>query len=144
MKRERTPLLLGVLLLVIILAFFLQDFIRQMVVTPLAYIWWVLKFAYSRVPQVVLWIILLAVLVLIILTNLLKWYPAGTKYDEKARPIQGPIEILTGWLKNSQEGNYYKWMIANRLAKLWQETSGRSEDQRFHCLLCAGRRHLSI
>jgi energy-coupling factor transporter transmembrane protein EcfT len=129
MKRERTPLLLGVLLLVIILAFFLQDVIRQTVVTPLAYIWWVLKFAYTRIPQVVFWIILLAFLVLIILTNLLKWYPAGPKYDEKSRPIQGPVETLTGWLRNSLEGNYYKWMVANRLAKLWQEMSGGLEDR---------------
>jgi energy-coupling factor transporter transmembrane protein EcfT len=129
MKQRQTILLL-VGLLVIILAFFLQDIIRQTVVTPLAYIWWVLKFAYSRVPQVVLWIILLAFLVLIILTSLLKWYPVGKKYDELSKPIQGPVEILTGWLKNSLQGNYYKWMIANRLAKVWQEIAGRSEEQR--------------
>jgi energy-coupling factor transporter transmembrane protein EcfT len=129
MKQGRTILILVGLLLVIILAFFLQDVIRQTVVTPLAYIWWVLKFAYTRIPQVVFWIILLAFLVLIILTNLLKWYPAGPKYDEKSRPIQGPVETLTGWLRNSLEGNYYKWMVANRLAKLWQEMSGGLEDR---------------
>jgi energy-coupling factor transporter transmembrane protein EcfT len=129
MKRVRTLLIPVGLLVLIILAFFLQDVIRQAVVTPLAYLWWVLKFAYSLVPQVVLWIILLVVLILIVITSLLKWYPMGMKYDELTRPIQGPVETLTGWLSKSSEGNYYKWMIANRLGKLWREMSDGFEDR---------------
>ena len=129
MKRNRILFIAAGLLVAIIMAFFLQDVIRQTVIIQLAYLWWVLKFAYSLVPQVVLWLILLAVLILIIVTSTLKSYPMGMKYDDISKPIQGPVETLTGWLLNSSEGNYYKWMIANRLGKLWHDMSGRFEDR---------------
>ncbi len=79
MKRGRTLLISAGLLVAFILAFFLQDVIRQAVVTPLAYLWWVLKLVYSVIPQVVLWILLLAVLILIVITSLLKCISIGQK-----------------------------------------------------------------
>ena len=108
-----------------ILAFLLQDVIRQVVVTPLAYLWWVLNLTFSAIPQLILWIILVAVLILIIISNLVSWISIGRKPAEPVRPAQGNVEILAGWVSKAGQGNYYKWMIANRLGKLWSELSGR-------------------
>jgi len=108
-----------------ILAFLLQDVIRQVVVTPLAYLWWVLNLTFSAIPQLILWIILVAVLILIVISSLVSWISIGRKPAEPARPAQGNVEILAGWVSKAGEGNYYKWMIANRLGKLWNELSGR-------------------
>ncbi len=129
MKPRRTLLISIGLLVTIILAFSLKDVIGQLVVTPLAYLWWALGLALSLVPQAVLWIILLAVLVLSVLASLIKWSSQEVKYEDLSRPAKGAVETLAGWLLNAPEGTYYKWMVANRLAKLWREISAGVENR---------------
>lgn len=128
MKSGRKLLLPAGLVVAAILAFFLQDVIRQVVVTPLAYLWWVLSLTFSAIPQLILWIILVAVLILIVISSLVSWISIGRKPAEPARPAQGNVEILAGWVSKAGQGNYYKWMIANRLGKLWREMSGGLEN----------------
>jgi hypothetical protein len=120
-KRRRLQLGSAGLLVAITLAFFLQDVIRRTVVTPLAYLWWLLNLIYATLPQLLLWILLLAGLILVASISLLNWYTGGRKYSEPPKPFLGPVESLAGWITNTGEGNYYKWMIANRLGKLKQE-----------------------
>jgi energy-coupling factor transporter transmembrane protein EcfT len=121
MKRVRKLLIPAGLLVGIILAFFMQDIIRQAVVIPLAYIWWVLRLVYSGIPQVILWILLIFVLIMFFITSLVNWFSAVRKYEQPFKPAQGAVEILSRWVTNAREGNYYKWMIANRLGKLAHE-----------------------
>lgn len=128
MNQRRILLLLADLVVAAILAFFLQDVIRQAVVTPLAYLWWVLKYVYSFIPELVLWILLLAVLVLVVITSLSDWYSIGRARDKPSRPVLGPVEIMAGWVSNIGEGNYYKWVIAHRLGKLAGEINDRMGD----------------
>ena len=119
MKPRRTLYLAaGLLALGLVLAFFLQDVVRQAVVTPLAYAWWVLRLYYTSVPQVVLWILLLAGLLLVLLTSLFAWIPAGRKYEKLYKPSIGAVESLSAWIAKSGDSTYYKWMVANRLGKL--------------------------
>jgi energy-coupling factor transporter transmembrane protein EcfT len=129
MKSRHYLLILGGLIIVVILAFYLQDVVRQAVVTPISYLWWLLKLAYPAIPQLLLWILLLAVLFLAVVTNLVNWFTPGKKFEERAKPAKGNVEILAGWIINTREGNYYKWLIANRLGKLWVEMSGRLENR---------------
>ena len=119
MKPRRILLIPAGLLVAILLAFFLQDVIRQAVVTPIAYLWWVFNLVYSAVPQLVLWILLLAVIILSFITSLLNGFSFGRSYEQPSKLTRGPVETLTGWiLKSGGESNYYKWKIANRLGKL--------------------------
>jgi hypothetical protein len=129
MKPLRILLVSAGMIIAVILAFFMQDVIRRLVVTPLAYLWWLLKLGWASLPQLVLWILLLTILVLIVFANLLKWISIKKKSDKPARPAQGPVETLAVWISKSGQGNYYKWMIANRLGKLWGEMSGRSDNR---------------
>lgn len=129
MKLRRILLILAGLVIAVILAFFMQDVIRRAIVTPLAYLLWLLKLAYSATPQLLLWIFLLAVLVLLLFASLVSWISIGKRTEEPARSAQGNVEILAGWVSNASEGNYYKWMIANRLGKLWGEMSGGVENR---------------
>jgi hypothetical protein len=54
------------------------------------------------------------------------------------------VESLSGWISKTGEGNYYKWMIANRLAKLKREMDirlgnrGRVPPQELQTYLQAG------
>jgi hypothetical protein len=127
MKSRRGLLVAAGLLVVLILAFFLQDVIDRVVVTPLAYLWWAIKLIYAELPQLYLWILLLAGLVFILIASLTKWVSISQKFEENSKPSRGPVEVLGGWIMNSREGNYYKWRIANRLGKLGCEVDERLE-----------------
>jgi energy-coupling factor transporter transmembrane protein EcfT len=129
MKRVQILLLPAGLLAAIILAYLLRDIIRQVVVTPLAYLWWVLRLVYSVIPQVVLWILLIFFLVIIVIGNLVNWFTAERKYEKTFKPTHGTVEILSKWVANVKEGNYYKWMIANRLGKLASEMEIQLENR---------------
>ena len=129
MKPGRILLIIAGLVIALILAFFLQDFIRQAVVTPLAYLWWVLKLFYASIPQLLLWILLLVFLVLVVTHRLVNWNTVEQPNDEPSKPAQGPVEILAGWISNTGQGNYFKWRIANRLGKLRRELEGYPENR---------------
>jgi hypothetical protein len=131
MRPRQILLLLAGVLGAAILAFFLQDVIRRIVVTPLAYLWWGLKLLYSAAPQLLLWILLLAVFILGVLISLLNWITIGKTQEKQSRPAQGPVEILAGLVLHSRKGNYYRWTIANRLGKIARALSGRVEDGEF-------------
>ncbi len=130
MKRKRYPFIFAGLLVAVILAFFLQEVVHQAVVIPLTYLWWVLKFLYATVPQLFLWILLLAGLVLITTGSLLSWNTGRGGYERPSKPVQGPVETLAGWVSNTGQGNYHKWVIANRLGKLSQSMDVRSKKPR--------------
>ncbi len=129
MRPRRILLVLAALVVVVFMAFFLQDTIQRIVVTPLAYLWWLLKLAFTAISQLVWWILLLAVLMVIVITNLVSWISIGKKSEKPAKEAQGSMEILAGWITKASKGNYYKWMIASRLAKLWSEISGHMENR---------------
>src|SRR5512140_666370 len=101
MMRRRLMLAAAGLVIAIILAFFLQDVIQRTVITPLAYLWWVLNLFYAAIPQLLLWIVLLAGLVLFASTSLLNWYSGSRKYVEPPKPPLGPVETLAGWISKT-------------------------------------------
>ena len=81
-------------------------------------------------PRRIWWILLLAVVILSVISSLLNWNSEGRTFEESSKPARGPVEILTGWISNSgREGNYYKWLIANRLGKLARVMSVRFENR---------------
>jgi hypothetical protein len=128
---NRRYLWLSILGLVIaaILAFFLEDVIRRDVITPLAYLVWALRLIYSAIPQLLMWILLLAGMVLIAISSLVHWFTTGGRYEEPSLPTRGPVEVLADWIRNSRQGLYYKWVIANRLGKLAHELFLNRDDR---------------
>ena len=129
MKSRRNQLILAGSLLLFILAFFLQDVINKAVVTPLSYAWWVLKTYYTAVPQLVVWIFLLAILAWILISNLSHWVVIGRKYQQPSKPAEGSVESLARWIADPAKGNYYKWRVANRLGKLGREMDVHLENK---------------
>jgi hypothetical protein len=127
MKPRQIMLLLAGLVIAVILAFFLRDITRQLVVTPIAYLWWAIKLAYAAIPQLFQWIFLLAFVSFIVISKLLNEFPRTKKYAEAPKPRGGTVQVLAEWLSNKGEGNYYKWLIASRLGKLASDMSIRLE-----------------
>ncbi len=118
MNRWRWALLIVTIILLSILAFFLRDVVYQMVVLPLAYLWWLLGFYYSLVPQLLSWTLLLVGVFVIVLSNLIPGTRPNHRKTLKRRAAQGQVEALAIGLERVNKGNYFKWQIANRLGRI--------------------------
>ncbi len=118
MSGRRWALLIGAILLLSLLALFLRDVIYQTVILPLAYLWWLLGFYYSLIPQLLLWTLLLAGVFVIVLSNLIPATRTDRRRGLKRRVTHGPVEALALSLERVDKGNYFKWQIANRLGRI--------------------------
>lgn len=118
MNRMRILIILGVLVLAVVLAFAMQDVIRESVVVPLAYFWWVLGIYYSAFPQMVLWICLVVVVLLMLFGSLERNGGPQGQVEDATKPVKGPVEELAVSLEKAHGGIYLKWQIAHRLGKL--------------------------
>jgi uncharacterized protein (DUF58 family) len=118
MKRFAWPLLLVIGVSSLLLAFFLQDAVYQMVVVPLAYAIWLVQFYYSAIPQWALWTALLALLFLAAVWSLLPEVKPVVRRDPRRGPPEGQVEALAVWIRKSRHGNYFKWQLANRLGRI--------------------------
>ena len=115
---RRSLLIAGVFLSVLMMAFILRDVVEQLIIVPLAYLWWLLHLYYSMIPQILLWVILAAIVVFSAVASLIPEARYRTAFKVAPKPEQGQIEILVNWLNKSQRGgSYYKWLVANRLGK---------------------------
>jgi hypothetical protein len=118
---QRNLALVGILLIALLLAFPLRNAVYEMVIIPVAYVWWVLGLWYHSVHQSIWWIVAL-LLVLVVLSRSLR--PVGRLRERvrlKSRPIVGQVESLTVWMKRTERGIYFKWLIANRLGRIAHE-----------------------
>lgn len=118
MTRLRWLLLSGLAFLSLILAFLLQDAVYKLLIVPLAYAWWIVKFYYSLIPQLVLWVILLFLLFMTIITTFVLEVPSSRHGAQKHKSKQGRVETLAVWMSKAQRGNYYKWQVANCLGRI--------------------------
>jgi hypothetical protein len=118
MKRAQLLALSVALVLTLVLAFALQDVIRESLIIPLAYLWWVLGVYYSTFPQMVLWICLVVIVLLMFFGSLEVDVYGKVHAGNKNKPVQGPVEGLAVALEKAPLGIYVKWQIAHRLAKL--------------------------
>ena len=107
-------LAIGAAIFLLAAAYFLRDAIYQTVIIPLAYLFWLAKFYYSAVPQVILWGSLLVLLFMIIFANLIPGPSSKPREVKKYRLEKGQIETLTGWLVKADKGTYFKWQIAKK------------------------------
>jgi len=118
MKRVQVFVLVGALVVALILAFFLQDVIRESVIVPLVYLWWVLGIYYDAFPQIILWISLVVIVLLMLFGSLSSDYVRKAQAEEDTKPIKGPVEELALSVEKARGGIYIKWQIAHRLGRL--------------------------
>jgi len=127
---RRRLLLAGVVLSALILAFFLRDVVGQLLIVPLVYLWWLLGFYYSILPQFVLWLLLVAAVIFSALAALTPRFSNRMVFKPEMKPSQGQIEGMVEWLEKSQRGgSYYKWLVANRLGKVAREILAQRDGQ---------------
>lgn len=120
-KRWHVPIIIGLIILLGILAIFLQDVVRRAIIVPVSYLFWLLKYYYTTIPQFFIWILLLVIIVLQVSALIARGFNFERKGYLIRKASSSPLESLADWLHRSQRGNYFKWRIANRLGKVARE-----------------------
>ena len=101
------------------LAYFLRDAINDRIVVPLAYLWWRLELYYHSITEST-WIMLAVMLISLIayasiMGDIQLFKDSGSR---KVGSVLGPVEELSGWLAKALRHTYFRWRVANQLARL--------------------------
>lgn len=118
MNLRRNLALAGILIIALLLAFPLRDAVYEVVIIPLAYAWWVFGLWYRSVDQSIWWIAALILVLAILARSLRQMNRIRERIRLKSRPVVGQVESLSVWMKRTEHGIYFKWLIANRLGKI--------------------------
>jgi hypothetical protein len=121
MTRQRWLPMLGVIVIAAVLAFPLRAVVNQIVLVPVAYLLFLLKLLYVSLDQAVWWIAAVFIVLLILGQSLLPDLKPVKKLIPFAKHERGTVETLALALDKSKKGTYFKWLIANRLARLAYE-----------------------
>jgi len=129
---RRLFVLFGIIGIAVVLAFPLRDTVYNAVIIPVAYVLWVLGLAYHSIGQSLWWIVVIVFVLVVILRSLL---PEAKSLDPRlvrSKQVTGQVETLAVWMRRSERGKYFKWLVANRLGKIayqiliQRETGNRS------------------
>ncbi len=115
---RRAGIFLGGLLVIAVLAFAMQRTVERMLIRPALYVWWIAGLYYDALPQILWWILIVAASLWFIMGSLT---PEQKLRPRKADPPfmgRGQVESLALWLNKASRGNYFKWLVAQRLAQL--------------------------
>lgn len=121
MNLRRSLALTGIVIIALLLAFPLRDAVYEMVIVPAAYALWLLGLLYHAVHQSVWWGVALLLVLLILARSLRSSGRTRERVRIKSRPVVGQVENLSHWVKRTERGIYFKWLIANRLGKVAHE-----------------------
>jgi len=118
---QRNLALIGIVAIALLLAFPLRNAVYESIIIPLAYLWWVLGLWYHSVHQSIWWIVALVVVLLTLARSLRSTGRIRERIRLKRKPVVGQVEGLSAWMKRTERGIYFKWLIANRLGKVAHE-----------------------
>jgi hypothetical protein len=118
MKWRRWLVLAGILLGAALLAFPLRGAVNQLIVVPLAYLIYALQLLYLTLPQLIWWIVVVALVLIVLGGSLLIEKKIPKRWIELKRVERGRVESLASAVKKSQHGSYFKWLVANSLGRL--------------------------
>lgn len=121
MNLRRSLALTGIVIIALLLAFPLRDAVYEMVIVPAAYALWLLGLLYHAVHQSVWWGVALFLVLVILARSLRSTGRIRERVRLKSRPVVGQVENLSHWVKRTERGIYFKWLIANRLGKVAHE-----------------------
>lgn len=128
MPMQRRPLFIFLFsLFCLTAAFVFRKIIFEVVIVPLAYLWWLITLYYRLLPQLGIWILLIFIIIFTAVRGLLMEIQIGRTVTLKKKASQGPVESLSSLIHKSDQGSYYKWVIANRLGKAARELLDQRE-----------------
>ena len=130
MTRGRLVVIAPALLLSLALAYLLRDAIRRLVILPLSYFWWIASLYYHFIPQIWLWILLVAVILYMGIYDLVSGIRIVRRLKPESKNVRGPLADLAVTLQKAQQGTYFKWLVAHRLGRLARQLLAQREARR--------------
>ena len=128
--KNRRLIMIGFLLIVaVVFAPLAFTIFESLVIEPLSYLNWVIRVVLRAIPQSYLWLFLVTIVLLIALGSMLRNSHLRPAKEESQKEKQGPVEVLAQEIFQSKRGDYFKWVVANRLAKLAQALILQDGDQ---------------
>jgi hypothetical protein len=119
MMKRQALIVAGILsLLAILSTVFFRGWLREAIILPLFYMFWVLGLLYRSIPQVILWGFFLTAILFI------AWRSLSSKDQviEKPAPVvadrPGRVATWERWLDRANQGYYSRWRLARHLADL--------------------------
>lgn len=126
--RRYLPLAI-VLLVTAVLVVSLDNFLQEMIIQPLLYIFWFGGLVLSSLHQSVFWSLLLLVVLVLILRSLGRGPNVPVTVPEKRYPTQGQVRRWMGLLERAESQRFARWNLAQSLRKLAQETLNPDDRQ---------------
>lgn len=108
----------GIVIGAFLLMFPLRGVVNQLIVIPLAYLLYALELWYLSLPQEVWWIAIVIVVLVLLGSSLLIEIRSPKKLIEPKKFERGRVESLASAMRKSQNGSYFKWLVANVLGRL--------------------------
>ncbi len=118
LQTRRWIILVAALIVAGILAFPLREAIYEMVVVPAAFVVWNLDLLYRSFSQGIWWWVIVSVVLFMVVFSLMPRPAYRRRMEAKSKPPLGQVEALAVWLARTEQGIYFKWLVANRLGKL--------------------------
>src|SRR5919199_2868524 len=111
-------LLIGLLLLpVVLMAVVIQGFVRDVIVVPLFYVFWLLRLLFESISQVLLWGVFIIVVVVVAGRSMVKRVPRLQVQAAEDRR-RGRVEEWLRLIQQTNQGAFGKWRLANALEQL--------------------------
>jgi len=127
MIRERWLPLAIILLLAALLAPFLRDFIREVIVIPLLYLFWLGLLLAESIPQAGFWGCFVGLALLIAGRSLLRSPRLAPRRRGTKTASPGRIETWVKLLQQARQEPYYRWRLAQRFRELTLDTLAHAE-----------------
>lgn len=118
LRTRRWLILAAALIVAGILAFPLRETIYEAVVIPVAFIAWNLNLLYRSFSQGIWWWLVVFIVLFMLVFSLVPRSTFRSMVELKPKPQLGQVEALALWLRKTERGVYFKWLLANRLGKL--------------------------
>jgi hypothetical protein len=115
---KKIILISAVLLVGALLAYLIQDFVRQALLYPLVYLYWSLRLIYEGVPGAVWWGICLALLLLLALSSLSREKEPSAAGAETNGQSPSRPQAWMRWMAKNKQGDYFKWQLAREISTL--------------------------
>lgn len=117
MRKHLLPLAL-IFLIALLFAPLCRTFVREVVVIPFLYIFWLGRVLTEFIPQTSLWPVFVLLIFLIMATSFLGHRARRGRVKPAHPPEPGRVERWAFLLARAQNDNYFKWRLGQQLQKL--------------------------